>query len=100
MYKYTVPCININHITESDVDKLMGYSREAAETCCMYDPTDPGNGIFLWIDETETVSQTDPPPGYSQAFAQLWHWAQANSYSWLRVASWGDRVEGLQVCEW
>ena len=46
----------------------------------MYDPTDPGNGLFLWVDETETVAQTDPPPGYSQAFAQLWHWAQAQGY--------------------
>lgn len=100
MFEYKVPCININHLTESDVDKLMGYSRDAAETCCMYDPTDPGNGLFLWVDETETVSQADPPPAYSQAFAQLWHWAQANGYSWLRVANWGDRVEGLPVFEW
>ena len=84
---YTVPCISTEHITDADRAKLQSPNRDATEVCCMSDPTDPNNGCFIWIDE-----EGDPPATYSEAFAQLWQWAQSQGFTWVRLADWGDVV--------
>jgi hypothetical protein len=85
---YIVPCISTEQITDADRAKLSNPDRDASEICCMYDPTDPNNGYFLWIDE-----EGEPPANYSAAFATLWQWAQSEGFTWVRLADWGDRMD-------
>jgi hypothetical protein len=91
---YTVPCISTAQLTETDRSMLLSKDRDATEVCCMYDPTDPNNGCFIWIDE-----EGDPPVTYSAAFGKLWQWAQHQGFTWVRLADWGDVIEGLHLSQ-
>jgi hypothetical protein len=73
---YIVPSISTEQITDADRAKLSNPDRDASEICCMYDPTDPNNGYFIWIDE-----EGDPPTNYSEAFATLWQWVQHQGFT-------------------
>ena len=66
----------------------------------MFDPKDPGNGCFIWIDEMPTDETSNPPRGYSEAFSKLWRWSQHYGYQWVRIVEWGDKVTELETVDW
>jgi hypothetical protein len=95
MFIYQAPCISLQHLTEADLSRLYDPQRDPTSVACMYDPNDPQNGLFLWVDEADSGVPSDPPEGYSEGFQSLWGWAQRNGFSWIRLAEWGDEIEGL-----
>ncbi|NJM67806.1 MAG: hypothetical protein HC851_20130 [Acaryochloris sp. RU_4_1] len=97
MFIYQVPCISLQHLTEADLSRLHDPQRDPSEVACMIDPNDPQNGMFVWIDEVDSGAPSDPPAGYSANFNALWHWAQGNGFTWIRLAVCGDEIEGLAV---
>ena len=94
---YTVPWVSLQHLTGADRSRLLTRHRDPLDIACMYDPGDPHNGMFMCVDVVDPGEYSDPPEGYSDGFQALWHWAQQQGYSWLRLVDWGDVVEGLPV---
>lgn len=99
MYIEKVPCISSGHVSEEDFQKFVG-SRPSNELLCMFDPNDEGSGCFIRVDEIDPGETTQPPEGYSEAFANLWRWAQREGFTWLRLVEWGDAVPELEIHYW
>jgi hypothetical protein len=99
MHIYQIPCVSFQYLSDADRSRLFDPQRDSTTIACMYDPSDPLNGIFLWVDEVEPGTTSEPPEGYSDGFQDLWCWAQEQGYSWLRLVEWGDQVEGLPISD-